>query len=467
MELTLREIAGAVHGVILKGTPERHITGVSTDSRKTAPGEVFFALKGPNFDGHAFAPEVLKRGAAAIVVEKDIAGTLPENACVIKVDDTLKALGRLAAYYRGLFNVPVLAISGSAGKTTTKEMAASILAVSRPVLKTEGNLNNLIGLPLTLFRLDKSHRAAVVELGISEDWEMERLVGICRPDVGLITNIGPAHLESLGSIEGVAGAKGPLFTGLSRDAVRIVNLDDEWTVRLASGIRNVMTYSLSNDKKADVNVREYSFDEGFSGARVIYEVRGEAVEVRLNAAGAANIINGAAAIAAALAFGVKSEEMAEGLSSFRQISGRMGVVKTGNLNIIDDTYNANPSSVKAALKTLSAAKGRKVAILGDMLELGAASTEEHRKIGEAAGGYGIDAVISIGQWAGSTAEGARASGVKESHGFSSKKEALAALPEVLRDGDWVLVKGSRSTRLEEIVAALKDISTRQLKRACC
>ena len=216
MKVSFKDIAASTGGTLKSGNPDGLATGVSTDSRKINTGDVFFALKGPNFDGHAFVKDVLGKGAAIVVVDnEECLKGLASTASAIVVGDTLKALGALAAHVRRLHRIPFIAITGSAGKTTTKEMTASILSISRNVLKTEGNKNNLIGLPLTIFRLEEAHEAAVVELGISEDWEMERLVAICAPDVSLITNIGRGHLQTLGSLEGVARAKGPIFSLLA------------------------------------------------------------------------------------------------------------------------------------------------------------------------------------------------------------------------------------------------------------
>jgi UDP-N-acetylmuramoyl-tripeptide--D-alanyl-D-alanine ligase len=225
MKVTFKDIAASTGGALKSGNPNGVATGVSTDSRKIIAGDAFFALKGPNFDGHAFVKDVVARGASIVVVDNEecLKGIAP-TACAVVVHDTLKALGALASHVRKLHRIPFIAITGSAGKTTTKEMTASILSVSRNVLKTEGNKNNLIGLPLTIFRLEEAHEAAVVELGISEDWEMERLVAICRPDISLITNIGRGHLLTLGSLEGVAKAKGPIFSLLPAHGVKAVNL---------------------------------------------------------------------------------------------------------------------------------------------------------------------------------------------------------------------------------------------------
>lgn len=451
MELTVNEIAGATGGTLRNGGAAPMVSGISTDSRRIREGEAFFALKGPNFDGHDFVRDVLARGASCVVVDRGF--TPAPDACAVAVGDTLKALGDLASYWRGLHDIPVIAVSGSAGKTTTKDMTAAILCVSRPVLKTAGNLNNLIGLPLTLFGLDRGHRAAVLELGISEPFEMRRLVEICAPTAGVITNIGSAHLKTLGSLEGVARAKSALFTDIGVDGTRVVNLDDPWVARLSAGLRNVVTYSLK--QRADVMVKGWSVDSGLGYVDARYCVRSVDMEARINGAGVANVINGAAAIAATLHLDVSADEIREGLRAFTPASGRMSTVRIGALTVLDDTYNANPTSVAASLETLSTARGRKVAILGDMLELGEASGPEHRKIGRLAGSLGADAVVAIGEWSEAVCDGAVEAGLKSVHAFRDRREAIEGIEALLREGDTVLVKGSRGMRLEEVVDAVR------------
>ena len=462
MKLTAKEIAAATGGAVAQGSPEAVVSGVSTDSRSVRPSEVFFALHGERFDGHAYINEVIARGAAAAVVNMS---RLPGDVyrppfekggfALIEAADTQAALGNLAAYVRGVYSTPLLAISGSAGKTTTKEMAAAILAVTRKVLKTEGNKNNLIGLPLTLLGLTAQDAVAVVELGISEMGEMERLVEIARPDVAVITNIGRAHLATLGSIEGVAMAKGPLFTNLRPDAVKVVTLDDEWAVRLAGDAGGMVTYSMT--KKADVRVKGCSVDAHAGSIRAVYDVRGTDAAIIFNTLSEAAVINGAAAIAATLPFDVKIEDIRVGLETFTQISGRMSMARVCGVTVLDDTYNANPASMASALRTLNETDGRKVAVLGEMLELGKAASAEHHDIGALAGELGIDVVVAIGRMAGDVIEGARQAGLTATslHGYKDKKEAMAGLRFIVKEGDTVLVKGSRGAALEEIVEWIK------------
>ncbi len=454
MELKAVQIARALEerGARFVGNDDALVVRVETDSRKDCAGAVFFALKGPNFDGHDFVATAFEKGAVAAVVQGRCNVKPPSGAAVIEVDDTLAALGELAAGVRKGFALPVVAISGSVGKTTTKEMAAAIIGRSRKVLKTEGNRNNLIGLPLTLLGLDGSYGAAVVELGISEPGEMEKLVTVCAPDVALITNIGRGHLAGLGSLEGVARAKAPLFTMLGHDGVKVVNLDDPFVVGIAGDLKGAVTYS--SRTRADVRVREVS-EDGLDGLKARYDVRGRAVSVRFSGPGASLAMNGAAAIAAALPLGPSPEDIEQGLGSFVPLKGRMEVTRTGGVTVLDDSYNANPESVASALATLGKARGRKVAVLGDMCELGAASVSEHREAGRLAGTLGIDVVVAIGEFAAKLVEGAASAGVRLCYGFNSRGEAAAALAGLIKDGDTVLVKGSRAVGLEEIVRRIK------------
>ncbi|MEK6759844.1 MAG: UDP-N-acetylmuramoyl-tripeptide--D-alanyl-D-alanine ligase [Deltaproteobacteria bacterium] len=453
----ISNIAEATCGKVVGGPLTAVFGGVSTDSRSVSAGDIFFALKGPNFDGHAFVAAVASKGASGAVVEKGFASSgLPSGFSVIAVDDTTAALGAFASWYRGRFTIPVVAISGSAGKTTTKEMAASILSRSRKVLKTEGNRNNLIGLPLTLLGLDRTHNAAVVELGISETWEMARLIGICDPTVALLTNIGRGHLGTLGNLEGVAIAKGPLFAGLEPGAIRAVNLDDEWVRRLAGSLKDDITYSL--EKEADVRVVRWSVD-GVEGVSATYDVRGADVNVRFSVPGASNVINGAAAIAAVLSLGVSFSDIEEGLGAYTPVKGRMSVVRCPPYTVIDDTYNANPESMASSLATLARVTGRRVAILGEMLELGDGSAEEHLRIGRLAADLGIDILVAVGRTSKEIADGALAGGLHSESifTFADKKGALLALRDILREGDSVLVKGSRGVALEEVVEGIKRL----------
>lgn len=467
--LTLEDIATATGGDVVGAAPGGasglRAAGVSTDTRSLAPGEVFFALRGPRFDGHAFVAEAASKGAASAVVEStDGLGGLPSGFALVVVGDTTRALGDLAARVRRQSGLPVVAISGSSGKTTTKEMAASILSVSRKVLKTRGNLNNHIGLPLTLLGLMPEHEAAVVELGISRPGEMARLVEIASPDVALLTNIGRAHALGLGDPEGVAEAKGEIFSGLAAGGVKAVNLDDPLIVEAArrspGGMAGAVTFGSRGE--ADVRVADFRPAPDLSGSTATYDVRGERLSVRFASPAAACAMNGAAAIASALSLGAGPGEITGGLGAFNPLKGRMEVVRARGMTLIDDTYNANPDSVASALKTLGAVNGRagrKVVVLGDMLELGHRAERAHREAGRMAASIKAAVVVAVGTYAAHTAEGAVEGGVpaSEVYEFGTKEEALGALAEIAAEGDLVLVKGSRGAELEDIVAGLSGL----------
>jgi len=468
MGFILEDILGATGGRLLGKASQAEYKGISIDSRKVGPGEIFLALKGPRFDGHDYIAEALNRGVSSVVVESSQAveacAIEKGSVSVVVVKDTLRALGDLAASMRKRYPIPLIAVSGSTGKTTTKDMASLILgAEGKEVLKTKGNMNNLIGLPLTLLDLDSSYDFAVVELGISVSGEMGRLAGISKPDVALLTNIGCGHIETLGDIEGVAMEKGELFGSLSDDGIKVVNLDDPWTVKLADmddekrGRRGErITYSI--EENADVCVSEVT-DFGLDGTRVVYEVLGEDIEVRFNSPSIVNIQNGAAAIAGVLPLAAKPEAMRRGLNSFMPESHRMVVLNANNITILDDSYNANPESVAAAIMTLDNIEGRKIAVLGDMFELGEFSEQAHYEVGARLAVSGVFVAVAVGKWAEEVRAGAVSNGFDNDRFFSfeSKDEAVELLTSILNKDDTVLIKGSRGAAMEEVVFALSGI----------
>ena len=460
MRLSIGEISRAVNGEQSGGDSESVAEDVSIDTRTIKSGELFFALKGPRFDGHNFVDEAFKKGSLAAVVQRPggfASPPPPPGRVLITVEDTLKALGDLAAYVRKKTLVPLIAITGTAGKTTTKEMAASILS-KRQVLKTPGNKNNLVGMPLTLIGLNPGHKAAVIELGISEEDEMARMAEISSPDVALITNIGRGHLEGLETVEKVAKEKGKLFYAVAGSGVMVVNLDDPLTKKMAEEIMEEcpvteqVTYG--TDPEADVHVKGYS-GCGLEGFDVDYEVKGMPVTVRLKVPGEVNVVNAAAAIASTLPLGVSIEEITEGLEDFTATPGRMDVFTEDGITMIDDSYNSNPESLLAALSLLSEADGRKIAVLGDMLELGEDSSEAHIEAGKEAAEMGVDLLVAIGGFADEVAEGAcncqSSQGPTETYKCEDMGEAVEILDGLLREGDTVLVKGSRGTSMEGLV----------------
>ncbi len=453
MKTDIQAIARITGGALTPAKAQTVIAGISTDSRTTASGELFVPLHGPNFDGHDFLMQAVRNGAAACLSEEVIAGfPVP----VVRVQDTLKSLGDLGAAQRLLLRGPLVAVTGSSGKTTTKEMLGAILRLTGPGLITQGNFNNLVGLPHTLFRLTEEHRWAVLEMGMSARGEIARLTEIAAPDVGLITNIGPAHLETLHGLDGVARAKGELFAGLGQGGTAVINADDVRVAGLpvANGVRRLL---FGCTPAADVRAERVTlWAEG-----VAFRLRlpqGD-WQVKLRIHGRYNVHNALAAAAAAHALDIEPALIVRGLESFLPCAGRMETcVLADGVTLLEDCYNANPLAVKAALATLDEipGDGRRVAVLGDMLELGSTSAELHREVGREAARR-CDLLILLGEFAAETAAGARQGGLKADRIVlvSSHDEAVLQLQKKLQAGDRLLVKGSRGMTMEKICAVLK------------
>ncbi len=402
--------------------------------------DLFFALKGDRCDGHDFIGQAVARGAIGVVVSRDIS---VEKAVVFRVNDTLGALGDLAQFYRKRFDIKCVAVTGSNGKTTTKEMLSTCLETRYRTLKTKGNFNNLIGLPLSLLDLDDGHQVGLFELGMSVPGEITRLARICRPQVGVFTNIAPVHLETMGSVEAVAKAKYELVESLPRNGAVILNADDkylsEWRDRID---QDVITFGLIND--ADFKVDEYRFSgDGLSS----FFIRG--VEFEINLPGICNIYNAVCAAAAAFYLGCNLESLVEPLRKMKPYHLRSEIFESDGVIFIDDCYNANPVSMKSAIDVLAEypSKGRKIAVLGDMLELGDNQDDFHVEIGRYLNLKNIDAVFAIGKLARLYLN---EPGTGENEHFNRKDKLALRLREYLQPGDVVLVKGSRAIALEEI-----------------
>jgi len=452
MELSLREIVAVLKGRIIPSSQDldKTVQGISIDSRRIKEGEVFFAIKGERFDGHDFLNEAFQKGALAAVVTRNISP--PGDRTLVVVDDTLKALQDLATYYRSKFPLPVIAITGTNGKTTTKDMIADILSQRYNVLKSLGNLNNHLGVPLTLFGLERSHQVAVVEMGANHFGEIERLCQIAGPNYGLITNVGKGHLEFFETLEGVASAKGELFQYLNGQGKAFVNLDDPWVVKKADFVTDIITYGFN--EKADVR-GEYLGSDDLGRPRL--RVNGE-VEIQLSVLGKHNIYNALAAACVGLEFGVGSDTIKRTLEGFRGESKRMELIDWAGVRILNDSYNSNPDSARAALEVLAKLKvtggGRRIAVLGDMLEQGEVSFKEHRLLGSLTASLKIDALLTYGEASRATAEGALESGLKRVHHFTTKGELIKFLKDFLREGDLILIKGSRGMAMEEVVEGM-------------
>ncbi|MCA1766373.1 MAG: UDP-N-acetylmuramoyl-tripeptide--D-alanyl-D-alanine ligase [Desulfobulbaceae bacterium] len=459
----LDDVLGATGGRVIGGGPVAVFRAVSTDSRAIGEHDLFVALRGDNFDGEKFCADAVRRGAAGCVVEKAPRPPLPVP--VVVVDDTLRALGDLAAFRRiEMKNLKVVAITGSSGKTTVKEMAAAVFGQRYKVLKTRGNFNNLIGLPLSLLPVEESDQVAILEMGMNSHGEIKRMTEIAGPDIACINNIQAAHLEGLATIEGVARAKGELFAGIGPGGILVVNLEDPLVVELA-GRDDLRQVSYGWQRRAAVR-GSYLRNLGEKGFSFTLTIGDEQQRVRLQALGRHNVLNALAAAALAHAAGMAFDDIARGLSDFVPYDKRLQVeLVSGGLKIVNDTYNANPASMLAALETVRGLKGRQrsVAILGDMLELGPVSPAAHRDLGRAAARLGYDYLLAYGSFAGEVVAGAREGGMPEQRAgsFADKERIVTHLRELesngmIGAGDWLLVKGSRGVGMETVIAGLRE-----------
>ena len=475
---TVAELIRLLPGSLFTGTPanaRRAVKGWSTDTRSLKTGEVFIALQGESFDGHEFISVAAERGASVAIVAESRLDRLRADGIslpMIGVADPLEAYGRIATAHREAFDIPVIAIAGSNGKTTTKELVADVLASRYEVLRTEGNLNNLIGVPAMMLRLTSAHQAAVIEIGTNAPGEIERLCRILRPTHGLITNIGREHLELLGSVEGVAEEEGALFRYLHAEGgLALVNLDDPRVARAGRRVGRKLTYG----RKAGADLRGTFGPLDEMGAPSLHAVEsgsGKEFEARLKMPGTHAALNALAAAAVGFALKVPPTKIRRALESFSPImykSGyaRLAVVRGRNGGrVLNDTYNSNPDSVRAALTTLGALKpergGRRIVVMGDMRELGASSADEHRGVGqEIAAKRTIDLVLFFGDemhlaHQAVEAEGAGRKRPTVSLHFEKKEDLIRTLTETLRPEDIVLVKGSRGMKMEEVVRALVE-----------
>lgn len=462
---TVEEILTATGGSICCGNIEGRFPGIAIDSRTIARDELFVAIRGEVHDGHGFVPAVVDDGVAGVLVDAEQTGRLPldlwrkrrKQVICIAVSDTTRALGDLAAYNRQRARVSVVGITGSNGKTSTREMTAGIISRRFRTLTPRGNFNNHIGLPLTLLSMEPDHRMAVLEMGMNHAGEIRRLGEICRPDMGVITNIGPAHLEGVGSIEGVARAKGELLETIRDGGTAVLNADDERVAALAENTdHRVCFYGLS--QKA--TVRGDSVVSGADGTRFRVHLPGETVPVQLKAGGSFMVINALAAAAVGHCLGLTADEIRSGLERFEPVHGRLNILKVGQgIHLIDDTYNANPASMAAAIDTLASLRGdnRGIMVAGDMLELGERSAALHRDIGRKAATSGIDRLYVTGNFAPEVVRGAAQAMGADRIVTGTREEILGVLLPELRTGDWVLVKGSRGMRMEKIVNELKRL----------
>jgi len=445
--------AAAMLGVPFSG-PDADVLRVSTDSRSIRPGDLFIALRGDKFDGGAFAAQALQQGAVGVVLDRAQA---PDIGAALRVDDTRLALGKLAAAWRQRFDIPVVAITGSNGKTTVKEMLAAILRVEAglddAVLNTEGNLNNDIGLPLMLLRLRQSHQFVVLEMGMNHAGEIDYLTRLARPEVAVVNNALSAHIGFLGSVENIARAKGEIFNGLTDAGIAVFNADDAhaWLWREANARRCVVDFGLRQPAKVSGQYRSGAF-----GSALTLTLPNATLDIALQVPGEHNVMNALAAAAAAFSLDVSHRSIVAGLSGFTGVKGRLQRKPAlHGSTFIDDTYNANPDSVKAALAVLAQQPGKKVLVLGDMGELGDNAAAMHAQIGLAARVAGVDRLLALGEL---TRESVAAFGAGAMH-FERIQELLAELENALNPDTTVLVKGSRFMQMERVVQGFMEDPT--------
>lgn len=465
--LDTKDILEATEGKLLKGGAEGGFSSVSTDTRTIKQGALFIAIKGPNFDGHNFINEAISKGAIGAVVNSPSPVPLPDGErskargpdfILIEVKDTVKALGDIARSHRRKFDIPIIAITGSNGKTTTKEMAAEILARKYNILKNEGTENNFIGVPLTLLRLNSAYEIAVLELGSNHSGEIARLSEIVQPSCGVVVNVGPSHLEFFNTVDNVRKEKLNLLKRLGSDSVSVVNGDDAQLVKEAKAMcAEVVTFGLS----AGCDFSATDVREGEDGINFTLN---SGYRFHLNLLGRHNIYNALASMAVGSLYGVSAEEAATVLKDFRLPKLRMEFIEAGGIKFIFDCYNSNPSSMAGAIETIKGmdSSGRKIVVAGDMLELGRAGPDLHKKIGRLAAEAKVDILMSVGPLSRFILEGAQEEGIGGDSllHFDNSVAAAKALKDILKVGDLVLVKGSRGMKMEEIKRCFTTSYTR-------
>lgn len=447
---------GACTGKLAKGSPETLFRRVNTDSRAAQAGDLFVALVGERHDGHKFLPEVIQKGVAAVMVEANKIPTDSSKCAVVAVENTREALGQLAARYRSDFSPPTVAVGGSNGKTTTKELLASVLRQKLETLWSEASFNNDIGVPLTLLRLEKRHQAAVMEVGTNHPGEIAPLVRMVQPKFGVITNIGREHLEFFGDVAGVAREEGALAELLPEGGVLFINGDSEWSAEIIHRTR-ARAVRVGTGPQNDWRAGNIRPDKQGAWFRVTAPSGGVSGDYRINLLGRHQVTNALMAVAVAVELGLGRAEIERGLAECQPPKMRMQLWEVNGVRVLDDAYNANADSMLAALRTLQdmPCKGRRVAVLGDMAELGAHTEAAHVEIGRYAAESGLGQLFAVGQMAPVMARAAREAGLNRVFEFLEVEAAAAAVKRFVKSGDVVLLKASRATHLERIVELLR------------
>lgn len=447
-KFTVEEVKNACGGKYIKsGTGD--ISRVVIDSRQAEEGALFVPVKGERVDGHDYIKPAFEKGAAASLCERDTAA----DGTLIRVHSTVDAIGKIAHAYKMKYNIPTVGVTGSVGKTTTKDMIAAVMSKLGPCLKTEGNFNNELGLPLTVFGLEEYHKSAVLEMGMSAPGEIHHLADIARPDVGVITNVGMSHIENLGSREGILRAKMEITDFFDESKLLIINNDNDMLGSISRDTEyKILTVGIEN--QADYTAREIK-DYGIEGCEFIAVTPKESFRVRVRTAGVHNVYNALSAVAVGEHFAVPAQDIADAVESFELTAMRMTVEKMGGITLINDCYNASPDSIRASLKVLAKAAGRRVAVLGDVLELGGFAEEAHLDIGKMCAGS-TDMLICAGENAKFIADGAKKAGAAEVMYFGTTEAAAIAAADTVCEGDTVLVKASRGMGFEKVCKAIGE-----------
>lgn len=452
----MKFVAEACAAEIRSGDAATPINNISTDSRLAQAGDLFLALRGERFDGHDFIAEVSARGVAAVMVEKSAVPSPLPPCAVLVVDNVRAAYGKIAAAYRRQFDLPVIAVGGSNGKTTVKELVASVLRQKFPTLWSEASFNNDIGVPTTLLRLDQTHQTAVIEVGTNHPGELAPLVKMVQPKLGVITNIGREHLEFFGDVAGVAQEEGELAELLPADGKLFLNGDDEWTEKIAARTQ-AQVVRVGFGEKNDWRAKSVRLDKNGVTFQIAAPDEKFAGEYRINLLGRHQVANALLAISIGAEMGLNRPEIEQGLTECQPARMRLNFWEAGGVRVLDDSYNANADSAIAALETLCGLplQGRRVAVLGDMMELGAHTEAAHEEIGRRAAELQLNQLFAVGKMAAVTARAARAAGLVRVFEFADVEGAVMAVKNFLKPGDVVLLKASRSARLERIAETLK------------
>lgn len=448
-KMTLSQIAGAVGSSC---DTDAQIDTICIDTRKITPGCLFVAIRGENFDGHDFIEQAYERGAVGVITSRAVAG----HSGVILVSDTRKALLDLARYYRGLFSVFTVGVTGSVGKTSTKEMIYAILSEDGETLKTEGNLNNEIGMPLTVFNLSHTHKSAVFEMGMSNFGEISALTHVCCPNVGVITNIGVSHMETLGSQENILKAKMEITDSMAPDAPLILNMDDPLLKNVNQMTQQPTMYYGIEDQQAEVTASNIRTVNGTTQFTIRYY--GQSIDAMVPAVGKHNVYNALAGFCVGLVANMKPEDIVRGIRRYQNAAMRQNITKEHGVTVITDCYNASPASMHAAMDVLlnTACEGKRWCVFGDMLELGECSEQAHLEIGKDVGRSWIDGFVCVGERARDMKRGAAMVGMKQAYYFEQNEQAAVFLAKHLAPGDVVIFKASRGMHLEQVIDRVRE-----------